>query len=209
MNTVASHAVSGAVRNAALSLFLGLTFFLCASYALAATIPQAASAAGREMDRQVVSRLGQAETPAKGVSLCITTPMDNSDLTSSNALARQMQEEVARWFVQAGYTVIEIRKGADLLFEPSTGEMLLTREDRLLASRNVTSTAIVAGTYTVASDHVRFNIRMVRTRNREVLAMSSVTVPMNREIAALARSGGGAGLLGGTPISPTVVTLLP
>ncbi|MCL1939406.1 MAG: FlgO family outer membrane protein [Desulfovibrionaceae bacterium] len=193
----------------ALGLLLGLVFMLCVPQAFAATIPQAASAAGREMDRQVVSRLGQGEAPAQGVSLCITTPVDVNDLTASNPLARQMQEEIARWFVQAGYNVVEIRKGADILFEPSTGEMLLTREDRLLGNRSVTSAAIITGTYTVALDHVRFNIRMVRTKNREVLAMSTITLPLNREIAALARGSGSGSGSGGSPIAPTVVTMLP
>jgi len=193
-----------------MGLLLGLACILCAPYALAATIPQAASAVGREMDRQVVSRLEQSEAPARGVSLCITTPVDVNDLTASSPLARQIQEEIARWFVQAGYNVLEVRKGADILFEPSTGEMLLTREDRLLGSRSVASTAIITGTYTVALDHVRFNIRMVRAQNREILAMSTITLPLNREIAALARDRHAAtGALGGAPIAPTVVTMLP
>jgi len=194
----------------ALGLLLGLVFILCAPHALAVTIPQAASAAGREMDRQVASRLDQGETAARGVSLCVTTPVDVNDLTASSPLARQMQEEIARWFVQAGYNVLEIRKGADILFEPSTGEMLLTREDRLLGSRKVASAAIVTGTYTVTSDHVRFNIRMVRTKNRDVLAMSTITLPLNREIAPLTREHHAAtGARGGSPIAPTVVTMLP
>ncbi len=213
MNTIAIRSIFRPGPVLALRMLLwGLALFCCVPHAFAATVPQAASAAGREMDRQALARLGQDETPAKGISLCVTTPVDNGDLTVSNALARQMQEEVARWFVQAGYTVLEIRKGADILSEPATGEMLLTREERLLGNRKVTSTAIIAGTYTVALDHVRFNIRMVRTKNREVLAMSTVTLPMNREIAALTRRGGtgrGGDLLGGTPIMPTVVTLLP
>ena len=191
-----------------LPLLAVLVFMLCAAPAFAVTVPQAASAVGREMDRQVVARLGQQQTPATGVSLCVTTLVDVNDLTLSSPLARQMQEEISRWFVQAGYNVLEIRKGADILFEPSTGEMLLTREDRLLGSRNITSTAIITGTYTMALDHVRFNIRMVRTQNREILAMSTITLPLNREIAALAREQG-TGLIGGPPIAPTVVTMLP
>jgi len=205
------HALLPRTHRLALGLLLGLAFImLCVPHALAATIPQAASAAGREMDRQVVARLGQGETPARGVSLVIATPVDVNDLTASSPLARQMQEEIARWFVQAGYNVIEIRKGSDILFEPSTGEMLLTREDRLLGNRRVASTAIITGTYTVALDHVRFNIRMVRTQNREILAMSTITLPLNREIAALVREhSAAAGMLGGSPIAPSVVTMLP
>ena len=194
-------------------LFLTVLLF-CLSFAarpFAATLPQAASAAGREMDRQMMSRMGP-QTPAGSVSLCVTTPVDVNNLESSNPLARQMQEEIARWFVQAGYSVQEIRKGGDLLFEPGTGEMLLTRKDTLLGVRSVTGTAIVAGTYTVTPLNVRFNIRVVRTKNREVLAMSTVTVPMNREVSALVLQGGAAGPGGGfagMPIEPTVVTLLP
>lgn len=204
MQAIARRAAFGS----ALALLLGLALVLWVPRAFSATVPQAASAAGREMDRQAAARIGQGQGPARGVSLCVTTPVDVNDLTASNPLARQMQEEIARWFVQAGYSVLEIRKGADLLFEPSTGEMLLTREERLLGKKNVTSAAIIAGTYTVTPEHVRFNIRMVRTANREVLAMSTVTLPMNRETAALAR-GDGAGLSGGSPIAPTVVTMLP
>lgn len=195
------------IRHTAIALCIALSLMTQAAYA--ATVPQAAAAAGREMDRQVVARLGQSDTPSRGVSLCITTPVDINDLEISSALARQMQEEVAQWFVQAGYQVAEIRKGRDILFEPATGEMLLTREERLVGNRNVTTGAIIAGTYTVAPDHVRFNIRMVRTKTREVLAMANVTLPMNKEIAALARSGSHGQFMGGTPIEPTVITMLP
>ena len=189
-----------------------LAALLAAQTVLAASVPQAASAIGREIDRQVVQRLGQGESPAQGVSLCITTPVDSNDLETSNPLARQMQEEVARWFVQAGYEVQEIRKGADVLFEPATGEMLLTRKEKMLGTTVVSSTALVAGTYTVTPKNVRFNIRLVRTSDREVIGMSTMTVPIDGEVGALLRpsgQGGGGGAVYGTPIEPTVVTLLP
>ena len=195
----------------ALSLggLLALAVLLSAQAASAASVPQVASAIGRELDRQVVERLGQGDSPAQGVSLCVTTPVDNSDLETSNPLARQVQEEVARWFVQAGYEVQEIRKGADLLFEPATGETLLTRKENLLGTTVVGSTAIVAGTYTVTPKNVRFNIRLVRTSDREVIGMSTMTVPIDGEVAALVRTAGPGGAAYGTPIEPTVVTLLP
>ncbi|MDR0339310.1 MAG: hypothetical protein LBH65_03420 [Desulfovibrio sp.] len=193
-----------------LTLFaaLVLTIFPALAHnAVAATIPQTASAAGREMDRQIAERLGQ-DSSARGLSLSITTPVDVNDLEASNPLARQMQEEIARWFVQAGYDVQEVRKGRDLLFEPKSGEKLLTRKEKLVGDRSVTSAAIVAGTYVVTPEHVRFNIRVVTAKKREVLAMSTVTLPMTREVAFLARSDGDT-LFGGTPIAPTVVTMLP
>lgn len=173
----------------------------------AATVPQAASAIGNDLDRQAADRLGQ-ESPVCGLSLSVTTPVDLNSLEESNALARQMQEEIARWFVQAGYDVQEIRKGASVLFEPDQGELLLTRRQRLLGSTRISSTAIVSGTYTVTPKNVRFNIKIVATGNREVLAMSTMTVPINGEIAALLKVNRRAGD-GGALIEPTVVTQLP
>ena len=154
---------------------------------------------GRELDRQVSERMQQP------VSLFMTTPVDVNDLEVSNPLARQVQEEIARWFVQAGYPVQEIRKGADLLFDPGTGEMLLTRRSNLVGTESPTSNAIVTGTYTVTPKSVRFNIRVVLTDSQEVIAMSTMTVPMNGEVASLVAVPGSFG----TPIEPTVVTLLP
>lgn len=186
-------------------LVMGL--LLCVPNAHAAIVPQIAAAIGQDLDRQAAERFGQS-SPMCGLSLSVTTPVDLGSLEESNALAKQLQEEIARWFVQAGYEVHEIRKGANVLFEPSQGELLLTRRQRLLGSTRVTSKAIVSGTYTVTPKNVRFNIKIVATGNREVLGMSSMTIPINAEIAALlkvtrSRESGGA------LIEPTVVTLLP
>lgn len=190
-------------------LTLALLFLFPPPTTRAATVPQVISAMGREMDRQLKERFGDEEGQARAISLSVTTPMDINDLEHSNPLARQVREELARFFVQAGYQVQEIRKGRDVLFEPYTGEMLLTREERLLGKRTVNSTAIVAGTFTVTPEHVRFNVNIVRTCDREVLAMSTQSVPMNREVAALVGRGSGRGGYSGFPMEPTVVTLLP
>jgi outer membrane protein assembly factor BamE (lipoprotein component of BamABCDE complex) len=87
-------------------------FLLAAALTAAATpavpclaspfVPQIVAAMGRQLDRQVVARLHQKESPAQGVSLFMTTPVDVNDLESSNPLARQIQEELASWFAQAG-----------------------------------------------------------------------------------------------------------
>lgn len=187
------------------TLILGL--IVGAGSVFAATVPQVASAIGRDLDRQAAARLGQ-ETPVMGLSLSVLTPVELGSLEVSNALARQMQEEIALWFVQSGYEVHEIRKGASVLFAPDQGELLLTRKQRHLESAKVCSMAIVSGTYTVTPKSVRFNIKIIATGSREVLAMSNMTVPLCREVAALLKVGG-KNTSRGTPIEPTVVTLLP
>jgi len=169
-------------------------------------VPQAATAMGRQIDRQVAARLQQPDTPAQGVSLAITIPVDVNDLEASNPLARQMAEELARWFVQAGYAVQEIRKAKTVMFEPATGEMLLTRRTDLLGSDAVRSAAILAGTYTVTPGAVRFNIKIVHTSSQEVLGMSTISVPVDNDIRGLLGSGAFSRGIG---IAPTVATTLP
>ncbi len=192
-------------RRLALRLALAaLTGLFAAGPALAVTVPQAVSAMGREMDRQLVERFGQGE----GLSMFVTTPVNVNNLEEANPLARQVQEEISRWFVQAGYTVQEIRQGAEVLFEPETGELLLTRHSDLLGSGCADGPAVLAGTYVVSSRSVRFNLRLVHIASRQVLAMSTMTVPINAEVSSLLRDGTGGGS-SGAPVQPTVITLLP
>ena len=199
-----------AMRNSLVFLWLLLlgTLMVCtAEMAWAITVPQFAAGAGRDLDRQMAQALGLGEPPVQGVSITVTTPVDINDLSVSNALARQMQEEISGWFTQAGYDVREIRKGGEVLFEEYNGERLLTRDAEKLPTRQVKSATIVTGTYTVTPRNVRFNFRVMETASQRVFAMSSVTVPITAETSSLVfGSGGGAG---GIPIEPTVVTRLP
>lgn len=181
-----------------------------ASKSVEGTVPQAASAMARQIDRQVAGRLLQGDSPALGVSLAVMVPVDLNDLDASNPLARQMAEELSRWFVQAGYDVQEIRKGRMVLIEPENGEKLLTRRENLLASKNVDSAAILTGTYTTTNKNVRFNIRMLHTATLDVLGMATISVPITSEVKSLLGSGGASAharsFMG---IGPAVGTMLP
>ena len=193
-----------------IGLLVGLTApRAVASRSVEGIVPQAASAMGRQIDRQIAQRLMQPDTPAVGVSLAVTVPVDVNDLDVSNPLARQMAEEMARWFVQAGYSVQEIRKGRMVLSEPGNGEKLLTRRTNHLAKSNVDSAAIMTGTYTVTNQNVRFNIRVLHTASLEVLGMSTVSVPLTSEVKSLLglRNGDYDNNLVG--IAPSVGTTLP
>ena len=200
-----------------LSAWIGVTALLVtlaapqatASLSVEGAVPQAASAMARQIDRQIVERLAQPEPPAVGVSLAVTVPVDVNDLDASNPLARQMGEELARWFVQAGYSVQEIRKGNTVLIEPGNGEKLLTRRDNLLDKKNIESAAIMTGTYSVTSKNVRFNIRVLHTATQEVLGMSTVSVPLTAEVRSLLGNNSGSHARTYAGISPSVGTTLP
>lgn len=172
------------------------------------TVPQAASAMARVIDRQIADRLMQ-ESPVAGVSLAVTVPVDVNDLDASNPLARQMAEELSRWFVQAGYTVQEMRKGRMVLIEPGNGEKLLTRRENHLSEKNVQSAAILTGTYSVTNKNVRFNIRIMETASLDVLGMATISVPITSEVKSLLGGvGSGQGRIL-TGIGPSVGTTLP
>lgn len=154
--------------------------------ASAGGVPETARDLAAELDAQIVDRLQLVEGPAKGQVLMITTPASLDDLEQSSPLARLFAEELAAWFVQAGYRVQDIRKGKSVLFAPKTGELLLTRDVQLLAENQAPSALILVGTFTETSRSVRFNIKLLHAPDNEVLAMSSRTIPMSPELAELA-----------------------
>jgi hypothetical protein len=100
-------------------------------------------------------------------------------------VARQISEEMARWFVQAGYRVKEIRKGRDVHVDAKRGEMVLTRDVGKLLSTNVTTEAVLDGTYVVTPEQVRFSMRLLHVPSNDILAMGTATVPITNDLKPL------------------------
>lgn len=159
------------------------------------TVPKAANSIASQMDAQLMMRYGgndpqistkeQHAVARANVIIMGTTPANLNNLEKSSPLARQMTEEISRWLVNAGYRFQELRKGKAIRFHPVTGELLLTRDVRQLASTQGTSQAVLAGTYVVTPDQVRFSMRLIHTTSNEVLAMGTATVPITEDIAPL------------------------
>ena len=166
------------------------------------TVPKAAGLIAAQLDQQLSQRIGTHPGGKQAVSIAITVPVFLSNLGQSSPLARQMAEEITCRLVEAGYAVDEIRKGRDIVMEEGVGEMILTRNLNRLASRDVTTAAILAGTYTVTSDSVRFNIKLIHTPSNQVLAMGNATVPVTTEVFPLLADRGKG------PVMPSVGTRL-
>ena len=183
--------------------------------AAAGNVPTAATTIARQLDEQLmmryagsdpeVSKKDQQALARAHIIIMGTTPANLNDLNEASPLARQMMEEVTRWLMNAGYRFQELRKGSDIYFDKKKGEFILTRDVKRLASRVGTSQAIMAGTYVVSGEQVRFNIRLIHTNSNEVLAMGSGTVPITDDLMPLLRdpSPGGKG-----GVTPTVNTRL-
>jgi hypothetical protein len=185
-------------------LFLTLAILLIPLAAAAGmttrgTVPIAADEMAEAMDKQILGYFGveqpsffskseQKHPPLKirrALSISCTVAVDLNNLENTSPVGRQISEEMARWFVQAGYRVREIRKGRDVHIDPQRGEMLLTRDARKLLSTNVTSEAVLTGTYVVTPEQVRFSMRLLHVPSNEVLAMGTATVPITDDLKPL------------------------
>ena len=163
------------------------------------TVTIAADDMAAAMDKQILGHFG-VEQPGlfskseqkhhplkirKALSISCTVAVDLNNLESTSPVGRQISEEMARWFVQAGYRVQEIRKGRDVRIDAQRGEMLLTRDVSKLLSTNVTTEAVLAGTYIVTPEQVRFSMRLLHVPSNDILAMATATVPITDDLKPL------------------------
>ncbi|WP_167512469.1 FlgO family outer membrane protein [Oceanidesulfovibrio marinus] len=183
-----------------LSLLLLLIF---AGPAMGARLPRMAQALAEDLNQQMAEKLGQSALGNNGPTLVVTTPVNLNDLETASPLSRLLAEELAMQFTKTGYRVQEIRKGVSVLFKPQTGELMLTRRVFLLGERAVQSALVLIGTYTTTTQNVRFNIRLVHAASNEVLAMSSMSLPLDSEARQLM---GDAEMSSNAGIAPTVYT---
>lgn len=183
--------------------------------AAAGNVPRAADSIAKQMDEQLMMRYagddpGMTSSERKSLArarimILGTTPANINNLEESSSLARQMTEEVARWLVNKGYRFQEIRRGSVIRFDQRRGEFYLTRDVRKLAATSGTGQAVLAGTYVVSREQVRFSMRLIHTTSGEVLAMGTATVPITDDMRNLVRDRGpGAG----DGLTPTVRTRL-
>lgn len=147
-------------------------------------VPKAANAAIKSLDQQLQVLLGE-HYPKTALRIAFTVPVNLNDFEKTNALARQMSEEIARGLKQLGYRVLEIRQGREIVMTPEVGEFYLTRKQEALSEKTVETELLMTGTYAVTSRGVRFSIRLLHMDSTEVIAMATTTVPVYKEIEPL------------------------
>ncbi len=162
--------------------------------------PRAANTMAAQMDEQILARSNVHVANVKltkeqiamrqrqlrqSITIVTTVPVNINNFDLTNALSRQISEEMARWFVDAGYRVHEIRKGTDIRIQERHGEVILTRDREELLKTTASSVAILTGTYVISPEQVRYSMRLVHTRGTEVIAMSTATVPITPDVPPL------------------------
>lgn len=178
-----------------LVIILVLAALLFPLTAAAGTVPSAADRIARQLDEQLMMRYAsddsdmskkQRQALARSqIMIMGTTPANINNLQAASPLARQMTEEISRWLVNAGYRYQELRKGSYIRFDRGTGELILTREVRKLTTTRGTGQAILAGTYVVSGEQVRFSMSLIHTTSNEVLAKGTATVPITDDLLPL------------------------
>lgn len=155
-------------------------------------VPEAAECIGKQLDNQIMQRFtgqsaGFADSSSQRATrgrfmIMGTTPANINNLEQASPLARQMTEEISRWLMNKGYRYDELRKGKYIRFDQKVGEFILTRKVPQLASTTGYGQAILAGTYVVSGEDVRFNISLICTNSNEVLAKATATVPITPDL---------------------------
>lgn len=157
-------------------------------------VPKAASSIASELDSQLIKRItgssavfdtGSQKKARASVMIIGTTAANINNLEQASGLARQMTEEISRCLVDRGYRYDEIRKGKAIRFDPRVGEFILTRRVPLLANDTGEGQVILAGTYIVSGEDVRFNYTLLSVSGNEVLAKASGTVPITPDLKPL------------------------
>jgi hypothetical protein len=182
------------------SAILLIPMAAAAGAATRGTVTIAADDMAEAIDKQILGHFGveqpglfskskqQAHHPLKirkALSISCTVAVDLNNLENSSPVGRQISEEMARWFVQAGYRVKEIRKSRDVHVDARRGEIALTRDVHKLLSTNVTTEAVLAGTYVVTPEQVRFSMRLLHVPTNDILAMATATVPITDDLKPL------------------------
>lgn len=173
-------------------------------------VPDAANSIGKQLDKQLMARFcGDSNAASQTLSraqikIMGTTPANLGNLTQANGLARQMTEEISRYLKDKGYQYEELRKGKNIRFDERVGEFILTRNVPKLESRDASGRAILAGTYVVSGEDVRFNISLISVNGNEVLAKANATIPITPDLRPLLTENG----TGGSGMLPSTYTRL-
>ncbi len=173
-------------------------------------VPDAAESIGKQLDSQLMKRFASggdmsSQSFARGRTLIMgTTPANINNLEQASPLSRQMTEEISRWLMNRGYRYEELRKGQYIRFDPKVGEFILTRKVPQLARQSGYGNAILAGTYVLSSEDVRFSISLICATSNEVLAKATATVPITPDLRPMLVENYGPG----SGLKPSVYTRL-
>jgi hypothetical protein len=124
--------------------------------------------------------------------LIMSTMVDIDDLYRTTRFGRTLTEAMATRLFRHGFGVIEVRRASELLIKSQGGELILSRDAKLLAGTH-NAVALVAGTYALTPDTVIVNVRFIDAGGQDVLSVAGIEIERSRAINALLSSGADSG----------------
>ncbi|MFA7383199.1 MAG: FlgO family outer membrane protein [Desulfurivibrionaceae bacterium] len=176
-----------------LSLFLGGVLLLagCAPKAniggTASVVTPDFFGVGEELALQLTSGMRGA---GGGQRLILTTVVDLDNLYATTRFGRTLTEALSTSLFRHGFGVVEIRKSAELFIRDNQGELMLTRDAKLLAKQQQVA-AILTGTYSLTPTTVILNLRLLDAGSQQVLSVAGIELQRSRNINHLLAAGGG------------------
>ncbi len=125
--------------------------------------------------------------------VAVTTFVNNNDLNQTSAFGRALTDALAAFIHRQGFEVIELKKTANFLIQPKTGEFYLSREAANLAAEHEVA-AVVVGTYTEAVNMILVTARLISAVDGQILSSSVLELPKSANLIYLLGGGSGAGL---------------
>ena len=178
----------------------GLVLFLGGVLLLSGCVPQATTGGttsvvtpdffgvGEELALQLSSGMRGV---GGGQRLILTTVVDLDNLYTTTRFGRTLTEALSTSLFRHGFGVVEIRKSAELLIRDNQGELMLTRDAKLLAKQQQAA-AILTGTYSLTPTTVILNLRLLDAGSQQVLSVAGLELQRSRNINHLLAAGGGA-----------------
>lgn len=176
------------------SLLLGLVFFLTGCVPPTPTggtvsvITPDFFGVGEELALQLTSGMRGA---GGGQRLILTTVVDLDNLYTTTRFGRTLTEALSTSLFRHGFGVVEIRKSAELFVRDNRGELMLTRDVKLMAKQQQAA-AILTGTYSLTPTTVILNLKLLDAGSQKVLSVAGLELQRSRNINHLLVAGGGA-----------------
>lgn len=132
------------------------------------------------LDKQLQKKYG---TAVRYIPMIVTTPVNLNNFSQTNALARQVGQEVITQLVKREYRVEEVRHAKEITSFVDIGEFILSRGKEINTTYKIG--LVVAGTYTTTGTGVRFTAEVININDSSIAAMESATLLFTREIESL------------------------
>ena len=116
--------------------------------------------------------------------LIVTTLVNIDNLKSSTRFGRTLSEALGEEIFKQGGIVKEVRSTKAVYLKPLAGEMMLSRDVRLLA-KNLDTRAVIVGTYSIGARSVVVNVKMVDILSQDIISVATMEIARSTTVNAL------------------------